>query len=481
MRRFSDFAHLIEQQSDYEKYTSFNGRILILGYGSVGQAILSLILRHIHCDVSKITVLEKDNHKTLFLKRHAGSGIKYVRKEIVQSNYKTELSKYVGNGDLIVNCSLNIAAKDLLMWCIENEVMQIDTSLENWGTRSDEQIPKLQDRTLYNTHNQLRKLLEKYDNGPTICVTHGANPGYVTHLTKRALLSLAERLNRKTKVPVNREQWAQLMRSLGVKVVHIAEKDTQIIDEPKKPDEFVNTWSCEGFWAESRAPAEMGWGTHEDRHPEGGKSQGTAAYLMQPGAAVMMKSWVPAGGQYNGFCVQHSESITMSEYFMTEDGSFRPSVYYVYHPCDAAISSLHEMRGNELDLQKKQRIIKEEVVSGMDELGVLLIGDKFAFWHGSQMTIDDARGLVDGETPTSLQVAGSMLGAIVWMIQNPKRGYVEPEEIPFEFVLNIGDIYWEPVVSVYSNWTPNKDVNSLFYREYDKSNPCKFENFRVWT
>ena len=271
------------------------------------------------------------------------------------------------------------------------------------------------------------------------------------------------------------------MKDLGIKVLHIAERDTQIIDEPKIKDEFVNTWSCEGFWAEGRAPVEMGWGTHEDRNPEGGKSQGPTAFLMQPGVSVLMKSWVPNGGQYNGFCIQHSEAITISEYFTTNDKKFRPSVYYVYQPCDSAITSIHEMRGRELDLQDNLRIAKDEIISGIDELGVLLIGDDFAWWHGSQLDIDSARKLISGENATSVQVAGSMIGAIVWMIQNPNNGYTEPEQLPFEMILEIGDDYWQPLISVGSNWTPNKDTNSLFYREYDSKNPCKFENFRVWT
>ena len=67
------------------------------------------------------------------------------------------------------------------------------------------------------------------------------------------------------------------------------------------------------------------------------------------------------------------------------------------------------------------------------------------------------------------------------MIDNQKEGYTEPESIPFDQVLKIGDMYWEPLASEMSNWTPNKDVNSLFYRPYDSKNPTKFENFRVWT
>ena len=473
---FKDF-----DKNKYEKYAKFDGKILIIGYGSVGQAILPVILRHIVIDPKNITVLERDNHRAIFIKRHGGSGVNYVREEIKPSNYKKELKKYVGEGDLIINASLNIDARSLLEWCAQNGVMEIDTSLERWEHEPDETIPNLANRTLYHTHSVIRAALEDYPNCATLCVTHGANPGYVTHLTKRALLKLAKKRGKDDTAPTDQEGWAQLMKSLGVQVVHIAERDQQVITAPKTKDEFVNTWSCEGFWAEGRAPAEMGWGTHEKKKPEGGSTQGWAAYLHQPGASVLMKSWVPDGGQFNGYCIQHSESITISQYFQTKDKSFRPTVHYVYQACDAALASLHEMRGNELDLQKEQRIAKDEIVSGMDELGVLLIGDDFCMWHGSQLDIHGARKLVEGENATSLQVAGSMLGAIVWMIKNPRMGYVEPESLPFEEIMEIGDMYWEPLVTVHANWIPNEDKNSLFHRAYDSSNPCSFENFRVWS
>ena len=95
-------------KSKYEKYAQFDGKILIIGYGSVGQAILPVILRHLVVDSKNVTVLERDNHRSLFLERHAGSGVNYIRKEITSSNYKKVLSTYVGRGDLIINASLNI-------------------------------------------------------------------------------------------------------------------------------------------------------------------------------------------------------------------------------------------------------------------------------------------------------------------------------------------------------------------------------------
>ena len=57
---------------------------------------------------------------------------------------------------------------------------------------------------------------------------------------------------------------------LGVKVIHCSERDTQITDQPKQVDEFVNTWSIEGFREEGTTTAEMGWGTHEKQLPAAG-------------------------------------------------------------------------------------------------------------------------------------------------------------------------------------------------------------------
>ena len=42
-----------------------------------------------------------------------------------------------------------------------------------------------------------------------------------------------------------------------------------IATAPKRVDEFVNTWSVEGFYEEGIAPSELGWGTHERWLPPG--------------------------------------------------------------------------------------------------------------------------------------------------------------------------------------------------------------------
>ena len=83
---------------------------------------------------------------------------------------------------------------------------------------------------------------------------------------------------------------------LGVKGIHIAERDTQRARNPKPMNVFVNTWSVEGFLSEGMQPAELGWGTHEKWMPASACTQGDSAvaiYLQQPGANTRVRSWTP--------------------------------------------------------------------------------------------------------------------------------------------------------------------------------------------
>ncbi|MGS0639519.1 saccharopine dehydrogenase C-terminal domain-containing protein, partial [Citrobacter sp. VF227] len=191
-----------------------------------------------------------------------------------------------------------------------------------------------------------------------------------------------------------------LMKDLGVKGVHIAERDTQRAKTPKPRGVFVNTWSVEGFVSEGNQPAELGWGTHETWKPANAREQEKgsrcAIYLLQPGADTRVRTWVPTAGSQFGFLVTHNEAISISDYYTVREGDkpvFRPTCHYAYHPADDAVLSLHEMFGKAAQVQEQHHILDEtEIVDGIDELGVLVYGhEKNAYWYGSQLSIEETR------------------------------------------------------------------------------------------
>jgi len=284
-------------------------------------------------------------------------------------------------GDFIVNVSVDVSSKALIELCREKNALYIDTCIEPWaGVYTDTGL-SASARSNYGLREDTLAL--RKDKGPTAVLTHGANPGLVSHFVKQALLNMAKDTGLKIAAPKSREDWAKLAEKLGIKAIHIAERDTQTSKNPKQPGEFVNTWSIDGFYSEGCQPAELGWGSHEKQLPPDGSRHefgcDAAIYLNRPGYSTRVRSWTPLEGPYHGFLITHSEAISIADYLTVRDGDkvrYRPTCHYAYHPCDAAVLSVHELAGKGGQIQARKRLIMDDIVKGVDELGVLLMGKR---------------------------------------------------------------------------------------------------------
>lgn len=155
-------------------------------------------------------------------------------------------------------------------------------------------------------------------------------------------------------------------------------------------------------------------------------------------------------------------------------------MHYAYHPCDAALLSLHELAGSNWRLQPAQRLIVDEITGGRDELGVLLLGhERIAYWYGSRLDVSAARAAAPHNSATSLQVTAGVLAGMVWAIENPRRGIVEPEDMDHARVLELAAPYLGELVGVYADWTPLAGRGELFPEATIDDDPWQFANFRV--
>lgn len=146
--------------------------------------------------------------------------------------------------------------------------------------------------------------------------------------------------------------------------------------------------------------------------------------------------------------------------------TYRPTTFYCYHPCDACVLSTFEMVGREKVEQSHHRLLNaEDILDGVDELGVLLLGDfglDFnAYWHGSRLTHEDALK-VPHNTATTLQVTANVLAGVIWAIENPNAGIVESEQMDYQRILKITDPYTETIISTSYNWKPNGKADFRF-------------------
>jgi homospermidine synthase len=465
-----------------------SGPIVMIGFGSIGRGALPLIERHFTFDKSRFTVIDpQDSHRHLLDER----GIRFLKEGLTRDNYRNVLGPLLAEGGgqgFCVNLSVDTSSLDIMEFCREIGALYIDTVVEPWAGFYFDRSAGPEARTNYALRETILDARRRRPGGPTAISCCGANPGMVSWFVKQALLNIAKDTGLAFEEPRSREDWGRLMQRVGVKGIHIAERDTQRAKSEKPMQVFVNTWSIEGFVSEGMQPAELGWGTHETWMPDNARTHetgsGAAIYLLQPGANTRVRSWTPTAQAQYGFLVTHNESISIADYFTVRERDrvvYRPTCHYAYHPCNEAVLSLHEMFGQSGRVQDEHHILDEnEIVDGIDELGVLLYGHgRNAYWYGSQLSIDLTRQLAPYQNATGLQVTSAVLSGMVWALENPEAGIVEADEVDFRRCLEVQLPYLGPMLGVYTDWTPLKDRPGFFPEDIDPSDPWQFRNVLV--
>ena len=476
--------------TDWPVHASISGPIVMIGFGSIGKGTLPLIERHFDFDKSRFVVIDPSDADRALLDER---GIQFLRLGLTPENYREALTPLLTKGDgqgFCVNLSVDTSSLALMELCREIGALYIDTVVEPWPGFYFDRSRGPESRTNYALRETVLAARRRTPGGTTAVSCCGANPGMVSWLVKQALLNLAADLGlRAASEPSTREDWAALMERVGVKGIHIAERDTQRAKHPKPQQVFVNTWSVEGFLSEGMQPAELGWGTHERWTPTNAGTHesgcGAAIYLLQPGANTRVRTWAPTPGAQYGFLVTHNESISIADYFTVRDekgaARYRPTCHYAYHPANDAVLSLHELFGQAGRVQDKHHILTEsEIEDGIDELGVLLFGHaNNAYWYGSQLSIEETRRIAPYQNATGLQVTSAVLAGMVWALENPRRGIVEADEMDFRRCLEIQRPYLGPVIGCYTDWTPLADRPGFFPEDIDESDPWQFRNVLV--
>jgi homospermidine synthase len=430
-------------------------------------------------------------------------GVQWETGRVTPENIDEFLSARVSEGDLLLDLAWNIDAPTIIDWCHSHGVRYLNTSVELWDPYDNLADVHPLDRTLYVRHQSLRKLIDSWgsNNGPTAVLEHGANPGLVSHFVKQALLEITNKIIDEGRAgdrmsafedALEEGEYNKLAMLTGTKVIHIAERDTQITSKPKQVNEFVNTWSVDGFYEEGIAPAELGWGTHEKRLPprayqhndDGPNNQ---ICIAQPGMNTLVRTWVPSGESL-GMVIRHGEAYTMCKHLTVKDANgvdiYRPTVHYAYCPSNEAIASVHELKMRDWEMQPNQRLLNTDIISGQDQLGVLLLGHDFnGWWTGSMLSIDEARQILPDQSATTMQVAASVVSAIRYMIAEPNKGVCVPDDLPHEFILEAARPYLGTQFSGPTDWNPLRTRKDIFDKWadhaalLDHSDPWQFGNF----
>ncbi len=270
------------------------------------------------------------------------------------------------------------------------------------------------------------------------------------------------------------------MQQLGVKGIHIAERDTQRAKQPKPHggvrQHLVGRGLRVGRLAAGRTrlghPREVDAG---ERPSAMRPAAGAAIYLTQPGANTRVRSWTPTAQSASTASwsptTSRSRSPTTSRLREGGKAVYRPTCHYAYHPCDDAVLSLHEMFGQAgkrqptypnprraRDRRRHRRARRAALRPRQERLLVRLP----ALDRGDAR----ARALPERHRP-----AGDLRGARRHGLgagESRTRGIVEADEMDFQRCLEVQLPYLGPVIGTYTDWTPLTGRPGLFPEDIDK-------------
>jgi len=220
----------------------FDGPIVMIGFGSIGKGTLPLIERHLAFDHEKFVVIAPDDSDRELLDVRQ---IRLLHLAITRDNYRDVLKPLLTCGPgrgMIVNLSVDTSSVDLMEFCKDIDAFYIDTVVEPWPGLYLDGKRSISERSNYALRESVLDLRRRRPGGVTAISCCGANPGMVSWMVKQALIDIAKDIKLKFDAPATREDWGRLMQRVGVKGIHIAERDTQRAHTPKPRGKFINTW-----------------------------------------------------------------------------------------------------------------------------------------------------------------------------------------------------------------------------------------------
>lgn len=449
----------------------FDGRIVQLGFGAVGKSFYEKVRMEIDFDEDEYYVASAEPMEKDFFIRMGGKKENFIEAFLTQQNYHVFLSEYLREGDLFIDFADSMGTYDIVNWCIDNKVMYINTGEADW--------PNIW-YSIFKENDKKRALRDSKKAQYPIVLQHGNNPGLVSHFVKAALEYVVTKQfknDSKLQALLAKGEFNKLAMELGVRIVHVSDIDTQeiksldqmrkeyILSEEVTQKVFYNTWCADTFWFELLSESCIDLGTHEDQKtlPPHNVLDAKQGYLELSNIAedVRLMSCYPEG-TFEGHVVPHEETITIAKSLEVFDESgnliYRPSVAFVYSPCDAAYRELADNKVNSypnpdpakpqdnknpvrsiirghLEPEETAIAYREHIKSGTEYVGILLIGERFKpVWVGNRIKpsyLYRSRKASFWQTPTITPVAMSALSCVCWMIENKDRckGVLFAEEI----------------------------------------------------
>lgn len=399
-------------------------KIFLLGCGTIGKCVLDILvydkkyikkMTGFDISISEILVFDKVFTDTI----HANGliQVQYIKHVLKRKTLNKLFSTYgLNKNDVVIDLTSCTGTRDIVKQvAVVFGACYICTALEGWNG------------LMYPMQEMVKHVgsLKKYlpSGSPTVLLTHGMNPGMVSHFV---LLGL--------------DHFSSIDKKF-IKTVHITEIDTQILPKngkgvvavptltvtrPNMAKNILSTWGPQNFVDEMNAKPHYVESSRTTVGTRRAFNTERESKIYDP----VQNHVVP----FKGHIVTHEESFTINNFLKSKGYGRRREVSFLYKPTEPSLKSFlksgHAMKRGE----RKGLLLKGKGVKGFDTVGIYMESETGkSIWVGNSCEA----GFAPNEqvrkryhNATTLQVAAGVLSAFYVICKNGKLGLRYPEDIP---------------------------------------------------
>ena len=112
--------------STHEVHVKFAGKIVFVGFGSIGQGVLPLILRHIGTSSDRITIVTAEDKGSEEARTY---GIRLVKERLTRENFRRVLNPLLGRNTEVTQHQRQDALADAAETDEQDPARELDVNL----------------------------------------------------------------------------------------------------------------------------------------------------------------------------------------------------------------------------------------------------------------------------------------------------------------------------------------------------------------
>lgn len=423
--------------------TDKNNKILI-GLGAIGKSFLRILKENDMFDVEEFYCIDCTDEARSYFISMGGMDSHYISCKLERDNYRSVLDMS-SQGDYILDFAINVKNLDLLDYCMKNRIHYLSLADASW-------FPDPTWINTYQHYKDYRNIRSNLDDNtfPTCVVEFGMNPGLVSCFMKQCIDDIVEkdqspyvsRNRKKLQALLDENKYNEVARKLEIKYVVEIDNDNQQFAIEESEGTVYSPWCPFAYHMETLSAPEIYFGTKKEFYLHDYLSdcdpKDYFVALTKSGIDCREYIYSPQGA-VDGFLSTHEEIFSMGDFLRFK--SYKPTVYFVYSPCEIAERTALSCRNlNEAGYEiLEQRTYK----SGGESIGIIIQGKRFETrYYGNYL---DGQGL--SETATVLQVSASAYAAYRYMLKHPDSGLLFPEDLPHKETLSIARKYLKEYIS----------------------------------